>query len=265
MQLPLIKGSPTVDDFFIYCACDEKYFDEFAIPLINSVKANTKNQLHLHLFNPRQDQLDFCRDRISFTYESIENSRFTKAVDYWQTPPSEESQDKIWYDRIIGAIKKGKDSSVLERLRKTYFACARFVRLAEILENQNLKCLAIDVDAVFRKPVPDSFLDEDLKLFKIEGDKARFLAGAMYFPGNEKSLNFLRKYSKILRNSIERDYLYWSLDQTALDEVMIGKAFSQMPKSLIDWDMHPDSVIWTAKGSRKNLSIFQNELKKYSV
>jgi hypothetical protein len=265
MQLPTINGSVTVEDFFIYGACDEKYFDDFGIPLINSIRANTKNQLHLHLFNPRQDQLDFCRDRISFTYEYMEDSVFTAAVDRWQTPPPEDSPDRIWYDRIIGAVKKGKDASILERTKKTYYACARFIRLGEILENRDIKCLAIDVDAVVRRPIPENLLDSELKMFKIEGAKARFLAGAIYFPSNDKSLEFLRKYSTVLRDSIERDYLYWSLDQTVLDEVMIGKTFSPMPASLIDWEMRLDSIIWTAKGSRKSLPIFQAELKKYTV
>lgn len=265
MQLPPIQGSATVNEFFIYGACDEKYFDDFGIPLINSIKTNTKNQLHLHLFNPRPDQLDFCRDRISFTYEHVEDSAFALAVDRWQTSPSEDSPDRIWYDRIIGAIKKGKDTSILERTKKTYYACARFIRLGEILGNSDIKCLAIDVDAVVRKSIPENLLNDELKMFRIEGAKARFLAGAIYFPGNDNSQEFLRKYSTILRDSIQRDYLYWSLDQTVLDEVMIGKTFSPMPSSLIDWEMKSNSVIWTAKGSRKSLPIFQTELKKYAA
>jgi hypothetical protein len=265
MQLPPIQGSATVDEFFIYGACDEKYFDDFGIPLINSIKTNTKNQLHLHLFNPRLDQLDFCRDRISFTYEYVDDSEMLITADRWRHPPSENSEERWKYDHTINAMKKNNDKSILERIRKTYFACARFVRLKEILENRDLKCLSIDIDAIVRQPIPNNLLDDKLKLFKIEGVKARFLAGAIYFPSNEESSDLLKKYANHLRDLIEKNDLYWSLDQILLKKVMANKSFSPMPKTLIDWDMRPDSIIWTAKGSRKSLPIFQAELKKYTV
>lgn len=264
MRLPPIKGIPTVNEFFIYAACDEKYFDEFGKSLINSINANSKNQIHIHLFNPRQDQLDFCQERVSFTYETVNESDFVPAIEVWDHPPPENSPERLKYDTIINAARKNKDDSIAQRIRKTYFACVRFIRLYEMLEKNNLKCLAIDVDAIVRKSIPDFYLDEALKMFRIEGPKARFLAGAIYFPGNDISLKFLKKYSQILIDSIQRDYLYWSLDQTVLDEIMEDIKFSPISKSLIDWDMRNDSIIWTAKGSRKESDIFKREKLKYS-
>lgn len=265
MQLPQMIGQPTVDDFFIYSACDEKYFDEFGKSLINSIKANSNNQIHLHIFNPRQDQLDFCHGRVSFTYEFVEESIFIPAVRFWDNIPPENTPERFHYDSIITAARKHKDDSIEKRIRKTYFACARFIRLYEILRKNNLKCLSIDVDAVVRKSIPNYFLNEDLKLFRIEGKKSRFLAGAIYFPGNDISNKFLKNYSQCLREYIENDHLYWGLDQGMIDGVMHNiRKFSPMPKALIDWDMQSDSIIWTAKGTRKDLDIFKKEKLKYS-
>jgi len=33
----------------------------------------------------------------------------------------------------------------------------------------------------------------------------------------------------------------------------------------IDWEMQDHSYIWTAKGTRKDLAIFVNEKRKYTV
>ncbi len=52
MQLPQINGKLNHNDFFIYGACDAAYFDEFGKVLVNSIRKNSNNAIHLHLFNP---------------------------------------------------------------------------------------------------------------------------------------------------------------------------------------------------------------------
>ena len=252
MMLPELHGTLSAKDFFIYAACDQKYFDDFAISLINSILVNSKNYIHLHLFNPRTDQIDFCiKKSISYSYEYIDLEQFNSAADRLKSIESDEKQ------RTLNAMKKGEDVSIQERMMKTYFACARFIRLSQLVTDQ--KCFAIDVDAIVRKSLP--ILDNsDLYIYRVTGNKARFLAGGIYT--NNK--NFLDEYSKELEKFLNQDHLYWGLDQDILENIVPKYQWSPLPYDLIDWEMKSNSYIWTAKGTRKNLSIFVNEKRKYS-
>ena len=259
MQLPELKGNISVDGFFIFAACDEHYFDDFAPALINSVQKNTGQAIHLHIFNPRPDQLDFCRVKsISYTYEFVSLDLFSSAANRWNVEYSNEplSSQKL---RTLTAMSKGKDVSIQDRMRKTYYACARFIRLDTLTKN-NDKFLAIDVDAVVRKPI-QSLSDKNFFIHHISGKKARFLAGGLYSPGGAK--NFLQEYSKELQSYIVKDYIYWGLDQDILDLIVPKYEWGQLPADMIDWNMTPQGTIWTAKGTRKDLAVFVNEKQKY--
>lgn len=261
MILPELHGSLTCKNFFIYAACDEKYFDEFGISFANSVKQNAACDLHLHLYNPRQDQLDFCQNKnISVTYEYVPIDLFINAEAKWKTSKlSEEEQSK--YDRIVGAMDKSGDQYLIERLRKTYYACARFVRLNQITSIKST-FFAVDVDAVVRKPVPFINGINDIYMHSITGKKARTLAGAL-FSVNPSGVEFLKRYSQTLEKFIKEDYLYWGIDQDVLPEILKTTSVGQIPISYIDWEMRDNSIIWTAKGKRKDLDVFISEKKKY--
>jgi hypothetical protein len=263
MQIPEIYGKFTNRDFFIFTACDTLYFDEFAKPLINSIKKNTDTNLHIHVFNPRDDQIKYCEDRsfISFTYEYVPLTLFENAASKWKVVPVD-PEEKLKYDRIITAAKKGKDPDIIHRIQKTYYACARFVRLSEMI-NHTQTVFSIDIDAVVRKSIPTFSKDTALHIHRIHGPKSRFLAGGLCI-SNIKGHDFLKKYSQELKFHIETDNIYWGLDQDLIENTIKGFDYTELPKSLIDWEMNPNSVIWTAKGIRKELEIFISEQKKYN-
>jgi hypothetical protein len=264
MILPPVQGKVGQEGFFIFTACDAVYFDEFGKNLINSVLKNTSVGIHVHIFNPRDDQLLFCQkdERISYSYEYAPLELFKSAADKWSIEPTT-PEEKLKYDRIKTSMAKAGDENVLERIQKTYFACSRFIRL-ETLTKSGDKFFAIDVDAVVRKNIPNFSDDKDCYLFKITGRKARILAGGMYFAGNLAGYNFIKEYAGILRKNIESDYIYWSLDQDVLDPIVPKYNTGDLPISLIDWDMRHDSVVWTAKGARKDIPVFIAEKKKYN-
>lgn len=258
MQLPQLNGNLSHKDFFIFAACDENYFDDFAPALINSIQTNTNHQVHLHVFNPRQEQIKFCEEkRVSLSFEYVSLDLFKKAADKWATDSATEPH-KSQRLRTLTAMSKGKDTDILDRMRKTYYACARFIRLQELVTNQ--KFFAIDVDALVRKPV-EIFTDKDFYIHHISGAKARFLAGGIFSTGNAKS--FLDEYAVVLTQYLSEDYIYWGLDQDVLDQIVPKYQWGQLPDKYIDWNMRADSVIWTAKGTRKDLNVFLNEKKKY--
>jgi hypothetical protein len=104
----------------------------------------------------------------------------------------------------------------------------------------------------------------DLHIYRVYKKDPRFLAGGIYFCGTAGSFDFLQNYSAKLKQFIDQDRLYWSLDQDLLNHVVPNYRWKDLPIELIDWHMMPDSAIWTAKGTKKNLEIFINEQKKYT-
>jgi hypothetical protein len=263
MILPPIQGNICQAGFFIFAACDTVYFDEFAKSLINSVLKNTKAGIHLHIFNPRDDQLEFCQKdpRISISYEYVPISLFNNAANHWNREPLD-SLEKLRYTRTITAMTKGRDKSLIERIQKTYFACARFISLSKLTEPTH-SFFAMDIDAIVRNDIPKLPSDKSCYLHKITGKKARVLAGGIYIDKNIQGYQFLKEYAESIIYNLERDYIYWSLDQDILDYVVPKYNVGDLPISLIDWEMRQSSIIWTAKGTRKDLPIFISEQKKY--
>jgi hypothetical protein len=189
----------------------------------------------------------------------VDPSVFIPAAEKWNTIPTDPIEIKK-YDRTKKSMAKGYDKSIQERMMKTYFACARFIRLSEIIES-NQSLFSMDVDAIFRKDLPKLRSLDNIDFF-IRKNK-QYLAGGIYLTGNDTSLQFLKEYGNISRSSIEKDYIYWSLDQDTLDDLVPKYKTKELPISFIDWYMKHDSYIWTAKGKRKELEIFIEEQKKY--
>jgi hypothetical protein len=275
MIIPEIKGDIRVKDFFIFSSCDSKYFDSYAKPLYNSIKINTSNSLHLHVINPTDEQLKYCEGRFSFSYEFVDDREFLAAADRWNTVPSEDSPDRFKYDRIIGAMRTSDDKNISDRVKKTYFACVRFIRLAEIIRNDHASCFSMDVDAIVRQQIPELDIDTDVAIHYVQGKqkkhptikssaKDRFLAGGVYIKNSTESRAFLNRYADLLLEHINRDEIYWSLDQEMLKVAMSGVSYTQLPSTLIDFEMGPGGIVWTAKGQRKDLKVFQDELSKYN-
>jgi len=263
MKLPPIQGTCDHTDFFIYAACDQVYFNEFGSAFVNSIRANTNYNIHVHLFNPTPEQIDYCQRRgVGVTWEHVHQTLFVSAAQRWSVVPANEPA-RTHYDRTLNAMSKGQDSSILERMQKTYYACARFIRLAEIYQHQT--CLSIDIDAVVRRPVPFLTSGPDFYIHHISGKRARYLAGGIWLNNSARCQQFLQLYADKLRASFEQDYVYWSLDQDVLDPIVPQFNHAQLPAEYIDWNMQDNSYIWTAKGTRKNLAVFVNEQKKYIV
>ena len=257
MLLPPIHGTCTQQDFYIYAACDTQYFAEFGEAFVNSIQHNTSAGIHLHLFNPNEAQVLKCHSLgTTVTWESAPLTLFESAANTQLTPTH--------LDRTLNAMLKGGDRLIIERMQKTYYACARFIRLQEIF-NPAVTVLELDVDAVVRKNFPRLEENCDFYIHHISGKKARFLAGGLYLNANSNSLQFLAEYAKQLKFYIERDYIYWGLDQDLLDPIVPKYNYEQLPINYIDWNMQPDSYVWTAKGVRKELEIFKSEKQKYTV
>lgn len=260
MIIPNIQGTLSHSNFFIFTAADSVYFDRHGIPLINSILTNTNYSIHIHIYNPKREQIQFClsNERISVSYEYISPADFNSVTKQWLLKTSFDNvRQKQMYD-------KGQQSGILflhDLITKTYYACVRFIRLNQLL-SEATPCLAIDVDGLVRANFNYAISDEvDFLLYQKRNNE--HLAGAMLF--NKNSKPFLTQYASELQQAIENDDLYWFLDQLVLDRIVPNYKKGLLPVSYIDWEMSPNSSIWTAKGKRKELDIFKNEQKKYNV
>lgn len=273
MILPQIQGIFRQRDFFIYAAADTRYFDLYGRALINSVLVNTTHGVHVHIYDPTPDQLKFCqRDRISVTWENIPGDLLDRAVAFWSRwdLPEPYASRKT---KMLGLKQYADNRDLALWLRKTYYACMRFVRLAEVLDRPQ-RFLEIDIDGIVRRPFDIQFADDDqrdiyvyekTKIDKITKEIRRtgHLAGSILFTDKPQALQFARDLGNAIRREIESDNIYWFLDQHCLDHVINQYRKGLLPMSYIDWRMDPNSSIWTAKGRRKELEIFQRELARY--
>jgi hypothetical protein len=261
MILPPLLGNLDQDRFFVYAAADSVYFDLHARPLINSIIANTPEYgVHIHIYNPTPDQIAFCRDipAITCSHETLDDTAFQQAADYWLV------RTQFDNDRQRQMFKKGQKlgrEALLNLLRQTYYACVRFVRLAELLR-PGQRCLSIDVDGLVRGQFMDQLGSEDFYLYAKPKDGTH-LAGAILFNGTARTHDFLQEYAQRLCTSIGEDDLYWFLDQIILDQLVHKYHKGLLPMSYIDWAMRDDSAIWSAKGPRKDLEVFKQEQRKY--
>jgi hypothetical protein len=159
---------------------------------------------------------------------------------------------------------KGKDTSIQQRIQRTYFASARFIRLQQLIRPDS-RVFAIDIDAIVRADLPMLDNSRDFFIHYISGKRARYLAGGLYLTGNSRGYDFVKEYATVLKTNIETDNLYWGIDQDVLTNLVPRYRWSNLPMEYIDWNMQPHSYIWTAKGTRKDLEVFVNEKQKYIV
>lgn len=240
----------------VYFAASDDYFEQFGKPLIRSVLANTSAEIQTHIYNPTQQHLEWCeQQRVGYTHEYITIDQFRTAADQWRRP----NCDPAKLHSIQESMRKGAQKQIEQRMMSTYCACQRFVKLAEVFDQPTL---AIDVDAIVRGEIPVLSKEHDLYIHHITGRRARFLAGGLYLHTAAKP--FLQEYADILKQYIQRDDLWWGLDQDVLANIVPKYQWAQLPSSLIDWNMQPNSVVWTAKGARKDFPSFISEQSKYN-
>lgn len=266
MKLPPLKGSLNQSGFFIYAAADSAYFDTHAVPLINSVIANTSYGVHIHIYNPTDEQIDFCKrsQRVSVSCETFDRSLFDSAVRAWSRTDLDR-ENLARRNRMLGIKVVDKSKSLQDNLeiwlKKTYYACVRFIRLAELLK-EPVPFLAIDVDGIVRRSF-DYKLNNNKDFYLHAKEKGGHLAGALLGTTNQQTVDFVQELADKLRAEFEKDNVYWFLDQTCIDDIVDNYNKGYLPLSYIDWYMKPDSAIWSAKGKRKELDIFKREQTKY--
>jgi hypothetical protein len=266
MKLPPLQGTLDQPGFFIYAAADATYFDEYAVPLINSVIKNTPHGIHIHIYNPRPDQIERCQNtpKVSVTWETFDETLFKSALKFW-TRSDLPDPYLARRNRMLGTKVVNKNLPLEENLavwlKKTYYACVRFIRLAELVK-QPRSFLAIDVDGIVRSSFQYEF-DDNKDFYLHVKEKGGHLAGVLLGTRNPRSVEFIQRLANDISREFEQDNIYWFLDQYCLDNLVDQYNKGYLPLSYIDWHMKPESAIWSAKGRRKELAVFKQEQDRY--
>jgi hypothetical protein len=266
MQMPPLHGNFIQSDTAFFIAADENYFNVHARPLINSIRQNFKEAIHFHLYNPSDHTKNFCaKSNISYSFEYFDENSVGKT---FQTYENVENNSEM-IRRRSKMLKDGDNISKLHtELVRTYYACARFVRLYELLSKPTY-IIMLDVDSLVRLPffLPSTMYDIHIfeKKHKKHVSYVQHLASTIFYTGTKGSFNLIRDHAGLIREEFAKDSFYWFLDQETLDIAIQKYQKNPLNQNFVDFDMNSDSYIWCAKGPRKNKLSWINEVSKFQV
>ena len=265
MKLPPLLGESPQTDICFYVAADENYFNQYAKPLINSIRRHFTYFIHFHLYNPSDDTKNWCvQNDISYSYEIVNLTYLNQAVQIYTNLPNHPEMRR----RRSKMVKPGENiEKIQHELLKTYYACTRFVRLSELLKNPTY-VIMLDADSLVRNKFDLLSKDYDIHIYeKTHLSHVRYkqhLASTIFYTGTEGSYALIQEHARLILEEYNNDTFYWFLDQETLDVAIQKYSKRSLDLSFVDFEMKDASNIWCAKGPRKNFPIWLTEIKKYS-
>lgn len=244
-------------EFFIYAAADSLYFERYGKAFVNSILQNTNYHVHIHLYNPTNEQIQWSNvqgHRLTISIKTLDTTTFKTIAEEWAVRKNFANKRE---EQMFNNGKLYGFPSLAKIVETTLYACGRFTTLPQILKDGQ-RCLSLDIDGIIRKPFDTELTDKDIYLY--QKPSGEHLAGAIIV----NSQSFAIEYSLWLHEQIERGNVYWFLDQVILDALVPHYDIGLLPKSYVDWEFDEDSPIWSAKGKRKDFTKFINEQLKYS-
>lgn len=226
MILPNILGHVNISNNSFYFAADSLYFENYGKALVSSLKARAPwAHIHVHLFNPLVDQFDW-----------LTNHNSTYSYEY--------------VDPLLKEIK-------------TYYACVRFIRVPEIFTKE-ARVISLDADGIAVRPITEEKFISDTNVSKVlwrEKHQQSLASSVLYGPDK-----FRFKYAKRLRQRFLNDDYQWFLDQDIMDEMIATNDVETFTDR--DWGnakIGKKTLIWSAKGDKKNNEEFQKLLQEYQT
>lgn len=264
MNIPNLYGNFPDDDTVFFIAADENYFNLYGKTLISSIKHHFTYPIHFHLYNPSEVTIKFCENnKISFSHEFFKENEVDKAFEIYQIS----TMDMEFVRRRSKMIKIGDPiQKIRNELIRTYYACARFVRLHQLLRKPTY-VIMLDTDSLVRKPFLLPSKNYDIHIFEKNHKKhvnyTQHLASTIFYTGTEGSFKLIRDHANLIYEEFQNNTFYWFLDQETLDIAIQKFNKNPLSKSFVDFDMEEHSFIWCAKGKRKSHSVWINESARY--
>lgn len=224
MIIDKIKGDTAKEGNFFYFAADSLYFNNYGKPLAKSLKFYAPwANVHVHLYNPNPEDLTWC------------------------------------CNNGISFTHEDVDTGIKEL--NTYYACMRFVRIPEIF-TLNSRIISLDCDGVVVKPITYEKFIEDTNHSAVlwRAKQQQSLASSVLFGPDKFRYVLAEKIVEHFRN----DTFKWFLDQEVMDEMI--KRHEVKIIEFRDWGnpkIGKTTLIWTAKGEKKDSSEFQELIAKF--
>lgn len=224
----------------ILAACDNNYFEKFAVSLLSSISAVPgTHAIHLHLLDPSEETIT----RAEALRKSYANVRLSYTID---------SCTDIHSSNPTGI----------------YYTAARFILAPLLLERGVKRLFIIDVDSVMNKspwPIIDNMPEDTSAGFVFRPEKRRLwqkiLANAVLFEADAVSQLFTKRLARALLMNVSRPQEYY-VDQI-IPHYLIERSgadtqsrIKSLPTSLMSLEYAEDAAFWTAKGADKHSEQF---------
>lgn len=266
MKMPNLEGQFIQNDKIFFVAADENYFNDYGKSLINSIRAHFNEGIHFHLYNPSESTLTYCKNHnIGHSYEFFDQSYVNDAFNIYKTP----SEDWEFLRRRQKMIKIGEDvEKIRSELVRAYYACARFVRLDQLLSKPTY-VIMLDTDSLVKKSFSLPSDSYDIHIFEKTHRKhvnyTQHLASTIFYTGTLASRKLIKEHSDLILEEFTQNTFYWFLDQETLDIVIQKYRKNPLLKEFVDFDMNKSSYIWCAKGKRKYQKLWLEEIEKFQA
>lgn len=226
----------------LMAACNDLYYERFGRSLLQSIELQGERQrIHLHLYQPGEAVLA----EMASLQQQCQSAIIT-----WTIDPC------LLMERLPNPI--------------IYFATARFWLAHVLLEEVGSPLLCIDVDSMAIRPLwpPYESLRQSGDIGLIFRPKAklpwrRILASAVGFNPTTAGRNYCSVVARAMADLLVRYRPAYHLDQVVLHHAARSTrsndqvSFFDIPLTFSDYKFDPASVIWTAKGGRKEADAFQ--------
>ncbi len=224
----------------VIAACDDYYYRNFAITLILSMERHrTAERLHLHLCGPSAEAVRHI-ERLA---ASLKHVTLT-----WTTDDC----------RLAEGL----------RYRTVYYAAARFLLAASVMEATGAPILCIDVDGIAARPIWPAYESVRQNADVLVIQRPEELKATRKILASAVGINFTpagRRFASGLARSLAAIMPLrpnYHVDQIAIhmliNELSTRGALhvADMPIAFADHEFEADSVIWTTKGWARKESDF---------
>ena len=184
-------------DAVVMACCDAQYFYKYGVTFVNSYAQNAAHGklLHLHLLDPDEGFAGYLEALIARL--NLRNVAVT-----YEYAPIDEAPDF--------------------NLRRTFYSCARFLRMGALLAHYRGTIACFDIDTVFEAPIDDMLArleSVDVGLIQREPADSPWLdivANVVIARDTAASSRYFSAVGNFIRHFVGRGKLFWHLDQIAL-------------------------------------------------
>ena len=182
--------------YIVMAGCNADYFLKYGPAFVNSFaeNASSRNLLHLHVIDPHADFRRLLSDIAG---------RLPRLP-------------------LVVTAESAPASALCDPgTRKSYYACARFVRLGPFLAHYRKPVMCVDIDTVFEggmDPLLDVVGERDLGLVQREPFDSPWLdivANVVIAKPTPRAQEYLRRVRAYILHFLERRQMPWLLDQTS--------------------------------------------------